>query len=262
MTNNNLHVDQSHLDAVAAELRRGARVLVITGAGISADSGLPTYRGVGGLYDRGNAPDGVSIEQALSGAMMARAPAVCWRHIGEIESACRGAVPNSAHTALAQLQAVCDVTVLTQNVDGFHRAAGSRQVIEMHGNLHALHCVRCPYERQVADYAGLDTLPPRCPDCGALVRPRVVLFGEMLPDAAVAEYHRVLRHGIDVVIAVGTTAVFPYICAPVMDAARRGLPTVEINPDETELSPVVSHRIGGRAAAVVPRIVATALALG
>lgn len=242
---------------VASQLKSARRVLVITGAGISADSGLPTYRGIGGLYDQELTEDAMPIEDALSGDMLHRAPEVTWKYIGQIEAACRGARPNLAHETLVLLEAHCEnLCVLTQNVDGFHRDAGSSDVIEMHGNIHELHCMGCDYALWVTDYAALENLPPRCPRCAHMLRPRVVLFGEMLPDAALARYYAVLDAGVDMVISIGTTAVFPYIAAPVMQAARSGVPTVEINPGRSEISAMVSHHITERAAVALPDIYA------
>lgn len=240
---------------VAAQLKRAQRLLIITGAGISADSGLPTYRGIGGLYDEDLTEDSMPIEEALSGSMLRRAPEITWKYISQIEAACRGAKPNIAHDTLVGLQDVCEhVCVVTQNVDGFHRDAGSRDVIEMHGNIHELHCMQCAYEAWVADYVALESLPPRCPDCKAMLRPRVVLFGEMLPDKALERYYRVLDAGVDMVLSIGTTAVFPYIAAPVAQAARMGIPTVEINPGVSEISGVVGHHLSERAAVALPDI--------
>src|SRR5262245_57977679 len=141
----------------AVDILAGARrVLAITGAGISADSGLPTYRGIGGLYDSTQTEDGIAIEEALSGEMMRSRPALCWKYIHQIESSCRGARPNAAHRALAALQDRYErFTVLTQNIDGFHRLAGSRDLIEIHGTVGELYCVRCGTERRVDSYEGM-----------------------------------------------------------------------------------------------------------
>jgi NAD-dependent deacetylase len=236
---------------VAAVLRNARRVLVITGAGISADSGLPTYRGIGGLYENKLTADEVPIEMALSGEMMQMEPQLTWRYIHQIETACRGARFNEAHRVLADMQDRFDsVCVLTQNIDGFHRDAGSRELIEIHGNIHELHCVKCSYGAWVDDYTGIE-IPPRCPLCGSLVRPRVVLFGEMLPDAALDRLYRQFQLGFDIVISIGTTSVFPYISGPVQQAARAGIPTVEINPGNTEVSDLVQYRLRHRAAVVL-----------
>lgn len=240
--------NEHDVGAVARLLRASESALFITGAGMSADSGLPTYRGIGGLYEREVTPEGVSIEDALSGAMLRDNPALSWKYIHQIESACRGARFHEGHAVLARLeQRMARVWVLTQNVDGFHLDAGSRNVIEIHGNLRRLACTRCRWRNQVASYAELE-IPPRCPECGALVRPLVVLFGEMLPSAAVEALERELERGFDLVVVIGTSAVFPYIAGPVVLARRTGIATVEINPGESEVSGMVEHhlRMGAR----------------
>ncbi len=230
------------LDEVATALAGARRVLAITGAGVSADSGLPTYRGIGGLYN-GRTEEGLPIEVALSGQMLRQNPALCWKYLHQIGDACRGAAPNNGHRVLAQLDSLFDhVCVLTQNVDGFHRRAGSRHVIEIHGNLGSLVCPRCPWRLDVDDGTELAPLP-LCSSCGAVARPDVVLFGEMLPQAAVNQLEASLDAGFDLVLSIGTTSVFPYIAGPVVLAARQGVPTVEINPGDTEVSQVVRWRI-------------------
>jgi NAD-dependent deacetylase len=239
---------------VVSCFRRAQSLLFVTGAGLSADSGLPTYRGIGGLYDREITEEGFAIEEALSGEMLRRRPEICWKYLLQIESACRGARPNRGHEIMAAFEREKPrVWVLTQNVDGLHRAAGSRNVIEIHGNVEVLRCTRCRYEERRADWSGL-SLPPSCPDCGALVRPEVVLFGERLPSEAVRLYERELRRGFDLVVSVGTTSVFPYIAAPVIETRQFGRPTVEINPGETEVSHLVTHRVQLGAAAALEAI--------
>lgn len=236
--------------AFAAAVTASTRVLFITGAGLSADSGLPTYRGIGGLYERDHTDDGVPIEVALSGRMLARDPELCWKYVHQIEQACRGARPNAAHRVIAALERHKDACVLTQNVDGLHRAAGSTRVIEIHGDVHDLACTRCEHRRRVDDFAGLD-IPPACPvpGCAALVRPEVVLFGEMLPGPAVTDLRRELRAGFDLVVSVGTTSTFPYIAEPVLVARALGKPTIEVNPGTSEVSELVDLRIRAGAAA-------------
>ena len=241
--------DPAQVERAAAALRGATSALFITGAGLSADSGLPTYRGVGGLYDRDTTEEGYPIEVALSGQMLRHRPAVCWKYMAEIEAACRGAAPNRAHEVIAALeQRLRRVWVLTQNVDGLHRRAGSVNVIEIHGNLSRLDCLACGYREPREDLAGVD-IPPLCPDCGGGLRPPVVLFGEMLPPAAIGALERELAVGFDVVFSVGTTSVFPYIAAPVHLARRQGCATVEINPGESEVSGAVDLRMRCGAAA-------------
>jgi len=242
------------LDVVASLLRRAQRILFVTGAGISADSGLPTYRGIGGLYHDRLTEEGLTIEEALSGEMMATRPDIAWRYIAQIEAGCRGALPNVAHRLIAALdQEKALVCVLTQNVDGLHRAAGSRNVIEIHGTVHRLHCMSCGQGRRVEDYAGL-SIPPECPRCGGILRPDVVLFGEALPELAIERLESVLSQGMDAVVSIGTTSVFPYIAGPVLWAAREGTPTVEINPGDTQVSQFVDHRLRMCAAEALPEL--------
>lgn len=225
------------LARVTAAIGKARRILVITGAGISADSGLPTYRGFGGLYDEDQpTEEGIPIEVALSGEMMARAPAITWKYLAQIEKNCRGASPNIAHHVVARLQDIAPTTVLTQNIDGFHRAAGSRDLIEIHGDLFELHCVQCDYVVTVDDYSHLAEFPPPCPHCLGHLRPAVVLFGEALPRRAIARLEAVLDEGYDVVFSIGTTSVFPYIAQPFALASEFGALAIEINPTSTLVS--------------------------
>ncbi len=250
-------MNDGQLAEIARRLERARSILFVTGAGISADSGLPTYRGIGGLYEEAHTEEGLPIEAALSGAMFRRDPSLTWRYIHQIESCCRGAGPNRAHQVIAELEDRFErVWVLTQNVDGLHHAAGSRQVIDIHGDVHSLICTRCGHRWRVPSYAGLD-IPPSCPECDSLVRPEVVLFGEMLPLDRVRILEEELMRGFDVVFSVGTTSVFPYIAQPVLDARRRGALSVEINPGTSEVSHVVDYRLKSGAAAAMDAIVQT-----
>jgi NAD-dependent deacetylase len=233
---------------IADEMRRARRLLFITGAGISADSGLPTYRGIGGLYNNQTTEENFSIETALSGSMMEANPAITWKYLHQIEHSCRGARFNDGHAIIAELQDQFDVCVLTQNIDGFHRDAGSRNLIEIHGDIHDLYCTRCDYTATVPDYSELD-LPPSCPRCHALVRPRVVLFGEVLPSHAIQHLYAELDQGFDLVFSIGTTSVFPYIAGPVVQASQMGIPTVEINPTDTNVTRFVDYKLTSGAAA-------------
>ncbi|CAF0793422.1 unnamed protein product [Adineta steineri] len=247
--------EESILKKAVSELRHAKRVLVITGAGISADSGLPTYRGIGGLYSDGKeTEDGMVIEEALSGHIMQTRPDICWKYIYQIESACRSAKPNAAHKALVALESKFEhLTVLTQNVDGLHRSAGTKNLIEIHGNIQDLFCTSCNYEKHVTNFEGMK-IPPDCERCGALVRPRIVLFGEMLPMHAVTQLYEIINKGLDAVISIGTTSVFPYIAEPVLRAARKNAITIEINPGDTEVSHVVRYRLRDRAITILPKL--------
>lgn len=241
-------ITEKMIATVAEHLLSAQRILFITGAGLSADSGLPTYRGIGGLYNEKLTHDKIPIEVALSGDMMRHHPEIPWKYLVEIEKSCRGTGFNKGHEAIAKIeQKKPETWVLTQNVDGFHRAAGSRHLIEIHGQFSELYCVQCNYTESVESYSDLK-IPPQCPQCGHLVRPNIVLFGETLPAFAVETLYRELEQGFDLVFSVGTSSAFPYITQPVLLAKRQGIPTVEINPGHTHLSDLVDYKFTAGAA--------------
>lgn len=255
MSELNMETVIADLDQVAAKLRQAKRVLFVTGAGISADSGLPTYRGVGGLYNSGLTEEGYTIETCLSSSMFDLKPELTWKYmlvVGKAVARCR---PNRAHEVLARLERDFEtrggkIVVLTQNIDGYHRAAGSRNVLEIHGNMREFYCTGCTWTEQVEPKnQGEDlfdrrleelerSLPPRCPKCSAVIRPRIVLFEEMLPRETLRSFEEEFcdGYGFDMVFSVGTSAMFPYIIAPVLTAKDCGKTTVEINPDQSDLS--------------------------
>ena len=237
-------------------LERAGRVLFITGAGLSADSGLPTYRGLGGLYN-GLTEEGIPIEAALSGSMLHQRPELCWRYLAQLGRACAAAVPNAGHQAIAAFGIRHPSSwVLTQNIDGFHRQAGfpPERLIEIHGQLEPLVCMSCA--QAVAAVQGYLTgpLPPRCPGCGGILRPPVVLFEEALPVAEVQRLQGAVEEGFDLVIAVGTTAAFSYIQAPIGRTLALGGDLIEINPDRSSLSGLATVQIKKSAVDVLPRL--------
>lgn len=234
-SNSNIDAESS-IQLLAKKLAQSERVLFITGAGISAESGLPTYRGVSGLYNDAVTEDGVSIETALSAHVFASRPEITWRYLAQVEKTCRSAQPNAAHLAIAELERYIPyVLILTQNIDGLHQNAGSSQVVEIHGSLRNLFCTHCNFKESVDSWENR-SLPPMCPACGGMLRPDVVLFDENLPTDAVDRLHDELELGFDMVITIGTSGTFPYIAQPVIQAAQAGIPTVEINPIKTKLS--------------------------
>lgn len=242
------------LEAVVRVLRKCQSVLFVTGAGISADSGVPTYRGIGGLYEIEATEEGLPIEEILSGPTFRANPELTWKYLGQIAAAARGASYNRAHEVIAEMERHFPrVWTLTQNVDGFHRLAGSRNVIEIHGNMRSLSCTTCGLHK-VVDEDAMVALPPRCPDCGVIMRPDVVLFQELLPDEAVSRLRREMETGFGAVFSIGTSAVFPYIQEPVVAARRWGVPTIEINPSDTWISHHADYRLVMGAAAAMEEI--------
>lgn len=264
-------MSEAALAEAATLLAQAESVLFVTGAGVSADSGLPTYRGVGGLYEEAQPEEGMPIEALLSGGTFARRPELTWKYLYQVERASRGATFNRAHEIMARLeQELPRVWVLTQNVDGLHRLAGSQNIIDIHGDIHEMLCTQCGWRATVRNFDELGStsaappslprphpttpgcgpapqapihIPPECPDCASMVRPDVVLFDEMLQPRKVAAMERELKRGFDVVFSVGTSSLFPYIVAPVLQARSRGLPSVEINPAQTEISAVVDVKV-------------------
>ena len=243
-------------------------VLIVTGAGISAESGLPTDRGVSGLYnddDNNNnseaAENGMTIEECLSSATYRTRPDITWKHLLRIEQACRGAEPSRAHHLLARMEEHVKpgpVTVMTQNVDGLHTRAGSTDVLCLHGELYQLRCSECKSKFEVESFATFEeagVFPPPCDKCGSgALRPSVVLFDEYLGDETVQTYEDRLGESMstlmwnmspptvpkyDVSISIGTSALFQYVNA----AALSGKVSIEINPVETPLSNYVDVRM-------------------
>ena len=224
------------IQEAAQILANAQNILFITGAGLSADSGLAIFRGPGGLYENG-CIEGVPIGEALSGPYFRQDPSLLWRWFAPSGRNMSSGRPNRGHEVITLFEQHRErVWVLTQNVDGFHTAAGSKNVIEIHGNMHRLLCVSCSYTVTVEDYSGLE-IPPKCPDCAGVVRPNIVLFGENLPVDATEARERELQQGFEVLMYVGTTALFPYIFDPILEARRQEeVRTIEINPTDTQFT--------------------------
>lgn len=241
-------LNDQQLRSVAFLTQSARRILFITGAGVSAESGIPTFRGAGAAFPDGKTEDGIPFEEALSGWMLKKNPALSWKYFFRLEEFLRDKVPNAAHHAMARLQAPDrDVWIATQNIDGLHQAAGSTHVLELHGNLRRIVCTRCDYLDFPATFQGFSPVP-RCPRCSAMLRPDAVLYGENLPERDLATFLEQQEKGFDIVFSVGTTSIFPYISMPMLAASRQGIPTVEINPDPTSISDYVQFTFPNSAA--------------
>ncbi|MCB1825729.1 MAG: NAD-dependent deacylase [Candidatus Competibacteraceae bacterium] len=232
-------------------MRRARRVAVLTGAGISAESGVPTFReaqtGLWARYD----PTELATPDAFQ-----RNPKLVWEWYIWRQQRVRQAEPNAGHRALVEMeQRIAEFTLITQNVDGLHRRAGSHQILELHGNLFRAKCFS--EDRPVESWSDGEEIPPRCPRCGGLLRPDVVWFGEMLPAATL----RAAEHATataELFFSIGTSAlVYPAADLP-FAALNAGAAVVEINPQPTPLSPHVTFSLNGAAGQILPALIAAA----
>jgi len=234
-----------------------ARLLIITGAGVSAESGIPTFRGEDG-YWRNLDP----AKLATPGAF-AKDPGLVWEWYRERRQRIRNAQPNPAHKAIAKLaQYAQEFLLVTQNVDDLHARAGSskEKMVQIHGDIFVTRCSRCDFSRHdyehEHEHESEDIDLPRCPRCEGLMRPGVVWFGEQLPWDELRRVENYLEDGpCDFVIVAGTTATFGYIIDWALRASRDVGELIEVNPDETPLSQFATQRVRESAAVAFPRIV-------
>ena len=241
-------VIEDRLDQLAARLRQARRITVLTGAGVSAASGVPTFRGAGGLWR------GFRSEDLATAGAFERDPALVWEWYAWRRAAIAGARPNAAHHVLARwTDRWPGCTVVTQNVDDLHLHAGTARLVRLHGSLWELSCWNGCRETPWRDeHVPLPESPPRCGACGGLARPAVVWFGEALPLEAIAAATRACE--CDVLLSVGTSSVV-YPAAAFLDRARsRGAFTVEINTETTAATAGVDLVLTGPADAILPRV--------
>jgi NAD-dependent deacetylase len=225
------------------------RVLVITGAGVSAESGIPTFRGKDG-YWRNFDPTKLATPEAF-----ARDPNLVWDWYRERRQRIRKAQPNSAHRAIAKLALQADEFLLvTQNVDDLHLRAGlpAEKMVQIHGDIFMTRCSRCDFRRNEHDDGDL----PKCPECSALMRPSVVWFGEQLDAAKIETVENFISGGdCDLVIVAGTTALFGYIVDWALRARGQAGQLIEVNPEETSLSQFATKSFREPAGVALPRLV-------
>jgi NAD-dependent deacetylase len=252
--------DAAQLERARALVREARALVVLTGAGVSAESGVPTFRGEGGLW-KSFRPEDLATPQAFQ-----RDPRLVWEWYGwrrELVGRCR---PNAGHAAIARAAlGGAGLTVVTQNVDGLHEvaareAAAGRDAapalpVELHGSLFRSRCTRCgrkSSDRGVIDAASDDTLP-RCADCRALLRPDVVWFGEAL-DAAVLERAFEVARAADVCLVVGTSALVQPAASLPMATLDAGGAMIEVNTADTPLTPLATAALRGAAGEILPEL--------
>lgn len=227
------------------KLRRARHIAVFTGAGVSAESGIPTFRDAQtGLWAKYRAED-LATPEAFR-----RDPDTVWKWYAWRRDLMRDAQPNPAHRAIAQLERLVErVSVITQNVDGLHRTAGSTDVIELHGNIWSNFCFECKKPaQQIADGS---EVPPRCAHCDGLLRPGVVWFGEALPQEAWTRAAAILESA-DMFFCIGTSSLVEPAASLPRYARTAGRTVIQINPEETRHDEIAQHVLRGKAGEVLP----------
>ena len=235
------------LDRVRTLVREARSIVAMTGAGISAESGVPTFRGPGGLW-KNFKPEELATTEAFD-----RDPRLVWEWYDWRRGLIAAAKPNLGHYALVTLEKrVPEFALVTQNVDGLHALAGSRRVLEVHGNLWRTRCLSCRETREHRE-SPLPRIPPRC-GCEGLLRPDVVWFGEPLPLDVVKAATKALET-CDLMLVVGTSGVVQPAASFGDRALARGVPMVEVNPEPTPLSAGCAHALRGPAAEILPQLI-------
>jgi NAD-dependent deacetylase len=247
-------------DPIAADLRaalgKAQKIVVFTGAGASAESGVPTFRDAQvGLWERFK-PEDLATPDAFK-----RQPARVWGWYEWRRALVNHAKPNAGHLAIAQWAHSADLTVITQNVDDLHERAGSNRIIHLHGSLFAARCFACsrshalpPIDPSFSE-SRHEIDPPRCAHCGGLIRPGVVWFGESLPEKQWRDAEKACEQA-DLLICLGASAlVYPAASLPQI-ASKQGAVIVQVNPNATGMDAIADFSIQGVAGDVMPRIVA------
>ncbi len=225
-------------------LRTARRVVVLSGAGISAESGVPTFREAQtGLWEQ-YSPEDLATPEAF-----ARDPKLVWEWYAWRRNLVRQAEPNAGHLSLVEMERkIPEFTLITQNVDGLHRRAGSQTILELHGNLFR---TKCSNKNTVVKTWDSTEVPPRCPCCAGLLRPDVVWFGEMLPHETLQAAQQATEQA-DIFFSIGTSAlVYPAANLPIF-ALQAGATVIEINPQPTPISAQMTFSLNGAAGTLLP----------
>ena len=231
-------------DTVAQKLKDSRKIVFVTGAGISQESGIPTFRGKDGYWRKYDPMKLASIDAFYDD------PKLVWEWYEDRRKNILSVKPNEGHFAISQMEEFKDVVVLTQNIDGLHQRSGSTNVLELHGSIIRIKCTVCDFTDNITE--NFESLPPKC-KCGSMLRPDVVWFGEPLPQNI---WQSAIKEAsiCDVMIIVGTSLVVsPANTLPVY-AKQNGAILIEVNPEKTVMSNDMDLSIQATSAEVLPKI--------
>ncbi len=230
---------------IEEKLKNAEKIIFVTGAGISQESGIPTFRGKDGLWRKHDPMKLATIDAFYDD------PKLVWEWYEDRRKNIRTAEPNSGHKAIAELEKYAKVVILTQNIDGLHQRAGSTNVLELHGSIIRIKCTRCNFKDEIP--SSFETLPPMC-ECGEILRPDVVWFGEALPQDV---WRKAISHATycDVMIIAGTSLVVsPANTLPIYAKQNNAL-LIEINPEDTMMSADMDLSLKTTSANALPHLV-------
>jgi NAD-dependent deacetylase len=232
-------------DLVAKQIKEAKKIVFVTGAGISQESGIPTFRGKDGYWKKYDPMQLATIDAFYQN------PKLVWEWYEERRKNIFAAQPNKGHLAIAELAAHKDVIVLTQNIDGLHQKAGSKKVFELHGSIIRIKCTVCNYTGDIT--TSFDFLPPKC-KCGNMLRPDVVWFGESLPQDV---WTNAIMHAqsCDVMVIAGTSLVVSPANTLPLYAKQNDAVLIEVNPERTSLSEDMSLSLRETSANALPHLV-------
>ena len=232
-------------DSIKEQIKNCEKIVFVTGAGISQESGIPTFRGKDGLWKNHDVMKLATIEAFYDN------PKLVWEWYNERRKNIFDVLPNEGHKAIADLEKYTNVTILTQNIDGLHQRAGSSRVLELHGSIIKIKCTVCDFNDEIT--SEFSKFPPLC-KCGNLLRPDVVWFGEALPQDT-WQHAIVLANQCDLMVIVGTSLVVSPANTLPMYAKQNDAMLIEINPEKTEMSSEMDFTIRDSSAKVLPKFV-------
>jgi NAD-dependent deacetylase len=230
---------------VVEKLRYAKQVAVITGAGISSESGIPTFRGEGGYWRNYKA------EELATPSAFVKDPSLVWSWYDMRRGVCKNASPNPAHFIVAEMEKYFpSFLLITQNVDGLHRRAGSQKLVEIHGHIFTARCTVCQWKGELLDVPLLE-VPPKCPVCSSLLRPHILWFGEQYDMDMIEEVYSFLQK-TDLVFIIGTSGNVYTPMQMASIAMSKGAYSIEINPEPSSLSQAVDQYIPQKAGEALP----------